>query len=701
MTYAAPVLRDLPLDVLASLRSCTWLALLDAYGFPAGLTRADLESLSAPELTTRVLDEADLLPLPLARALATIVAFSTEDARRDVYNAAEPLEHPRRWTEATSPADLIAQILAEAVTDPAAALLLDAANTLRDRSFRPRSTYLYFGPVQRGGVPTRRTGARVDSLFAAWCRSRDFGRVVSATERASGAILTFSIIHEDRARTDVFAASAEDDSTLHVNVNRPLRSHLVTYEAARRRLEITTDGPEAVTPLARIFGEVLFGDPRHFLDPPAVDLWKLQEFGPTSLHVPELASKLSVSAIGGTWQSGKGHAMTPRGDDLFKALSRYKIRVEGGRFDLLTLRARVLEQEDGPGQCDVALRPPHLCTVSEPELKPLLDDFLDGARITAPEPRARDFFAKQPWNDPSAGWVASEGEEGFASLVASGILKANPENRAVTPPDHPHAGPTATAYRLHGTTFLAWSPDPTVAPFLIEEKDLVAYVLQFGKLAAAIASALGLEGPATKLDEDGVLHCGRRTLGPTFVLVFLATRPIRTTTAERLRDRAGHGHAVLVAPEGRPQPGGLRQIAMPKLAGPWQPLLAEIVRLLRLEDVVDATVFAPPGARFVLHRASGRVWLDGVACMATERHFRLLEFLIEHDGREAYTKDIAEHVARGRAHEDTTRKQIDSLVVAIEKSFKAAGRKPPKDLRELVAMPRLGHYVLRAKGHIV
>ncbi len=409
-----------------------------------------------------------------------------------------------------------------------------------------------------------------------------------------------------------------------------------------------------------------------------------------------------MSAVGGTWHSGKGHAITPRGRDLYKALARYKIRIEGGWLDLVTLRANVPSKDGAPAQCDVALRPPHLCTVSEPELEPLLADFLDRARLTAPEPRPRDFISMQPWIDSAAGWTIAEEEAGFAWLVASGVLKANPENRAITPPEHPHAGPTATAYPLRGAKYIAWHPDATVAPFVVEEKDLVAYALQFGKLAAVIAGALGLEGPAAKLGRGRrVLHCGRRALGPTHVFVFLPTRPIRPTTVERLRDLAGHGHAVLVVPEGRKEAHGLRQVAMPKLAGPWHPLLAEVARVLKLESFVEAVALAPPDARFVLHRATERVWLDGVACMVTERHFRLLEILIEREGSEVYTKEIADHVARGRAHEDTTRKQIESLVAAIEKSFNAAKMKPQKDLRALIAMTRLGHYVLRARGYVV
>ena len=691
----------LPLEVLASIRLSTWLALLDTHGYPAGTSRADVEASSPLDVTTRLLPVAEEIPLAIARALVTIVTFSTEDARRDVYNAADALAHPHRWPDASSPADLVAGLLAEATRDPRVAKLLRAAGILRDRSFRARSKLVYFGPSKPARGPLSNVAPRLGELVASWCASRDLGAVVSVSEAPENALRAWTVLHEDHLRTYVVAARSSGASALDTIAFRPVRSHLVTYAHARRRLEITTDALEAATPLALAMGVALFDNPRHFLDSPAVDLWKLQELGPASLSIPELAGEVSVSAIGGGWDSGEGHAITPRGRDLFEALARYKIRIEGGRLDLVTLRATRKVGGGGPPQCDVALRPPHLCTVSEPELAPLLEDFLDRARVTDPEPRARDFIARQPWIDNAAGWIEAEGEEDFASLVARGILKPNPQNRAVRSPDHPHAGRTATAYPLHGTTYLAWSPDATVAPFLVEERDLVVYALQFGKLAAAIAEALGLEGPAKKRDEDGVLYCGKRKLGPTYVLVFLLTYPIRATTAERLRDLAGHGHALLIAPEGRAQPGGLRQIAMPKLAGPWRPLLADVARALRVEDLLDATIFAPPDARFVLQRATGRVWLDGVACAVTERHFRLLEIFLQHEGHELHTKDIADHVARGRAHEDTTRKQIDSLFAALEKSFKAAKQRTPKDLRALIAMPRLGYYVLRAKGHIV
>jgi hypothetical protein len=271
----------------------------------------------------------------------------------------------------------------------------------------------------------------------------------------------------------------------------------------------------------------------------------------------------------------------------------------------------------------------------------------------------------------------------------------------VAPPSHPYAGRTATAHPLRGSKFIAWSADATIAPFVVEEKDLVVYALSFPHLARTIAAALGLDGPAEKLDEDGVLYCGRRTLATTHALVFVPTRPIRPATVARLREAAEHGHAVLVTPAGRMREQGLREISMPKLAGPWQPLLGALVRALRVEAYVDTTLYATPGARVVLHRSTQRMWLDGVACtLVTELQFRLLELLVVHAGQPVHTKDIAAHITRGNFHEDTTRRAIEGLLGAIGKSFTAQKKKAPKDLRDLIGMPRRGYYALQVAGFV-
>jgi hypothetical protein len=692
----------LPSEVLFAIRAATWRALFDAYGYPPSLSaatihaaplRAIIDALSSPDL-----------PLPLRRALHTIAAFATEAGRADVYGAAEALGFSTRWPEALSPADLIALLLAAAATNDAVRELVDAAQILRDRAFRPRATLLYVGNPRvdpHVGEPTQYEAPWAREL-ATWCARNDFGAVVGVHTFADAGVLAFELLHEDRAASYLAAGppTGAGAPALSPASYRAVRSHLVTYSPARRRLSITTDSLEAATPLAAMAGVVLFGAARHFLDEQAFDLWKLQELGRDALSIPALAHKLAVSAIGGTWDSGKGHAVTPRGRDFFEALARYKIRIEGGRLDLVTLRGKHLEKTDGPPQADVAVRTPHLLTVSEPELEPLLHEFLDRAQITEPSARVRDFFSLQPWNDVSRTWVNAEGEEGFASLVARGLLVPDTANRSIAPPDHPHAGRTATAYPLRGDTFIAWSPDRSIAPFVVRERDLVVYALSFAKLAAAVASTLSLEGAATALDDDGVLALGRRTLGPTHVVLFLPTRPLRAATIERLREAADHGHAILIVPEGRREKHGLRQVAMPKLAADWRPLLGAIVRALKIESYVETTLYAPADARVVLHRATSRVWIDGVLCASlTEKHFKLLEILITESGQ-VHTKQIADHIARGRNHDDTTRKAIETLLDAVKKSFKALKRKAPKDLSTFITKPKHASYVLNVKGFV-
>ena len=700
-----PARPDLPPEVLRAIRPATWHALFAARGYPSPVAASTFTAKSATPasvlsaIASALARASSPLPPLLAHALFLIPAFATDIGRIDIYDAADALGFATRWPDAISPADLIATLLAVSVTDARVHELVRTAKVARDRAFRPRATLVYVGAPQGDpnvGEPSQYVPTWRDA-FGTWARSRDFGAVVEVEAGVSAGVLSWEIVHEDRWTAPFLAAASP------ILPQRTLRSHRVTYEPARRCLKIVTDALEAATPLARIAGTVLFGAGRHFLDPPAVNLWTLQEHGAGALLVPELAGKLTMSAIGGTWHSGKDHAITPRGRDFFKALQRYKIRIEGGRLDLLTLRAQLPAGVTGPAQCDVALCPPHLVTVSEPELASLMDEFLDGAKITNPAPRPRDFFSLQPWIESRAAWIEVEGQEGFYALLARGLLRADRTNRTVAPPEHPHAGRTATAYPLGegSKKYLAWSPDRTVAPFIVTEEDLVLYALSFEKLAATIAAALGLAGQASKLDDDGVLLCGRRELGPTHVVYSLATRPVRMATVARLIEAAGHGHAILIGPEGRRQELGIRQLAMPKLAGPWEPLLAATVRALKLEKSVNTTVYAPAQARVVLHRATKRVWIDRVLCTKiTEAHFLLLEILVMNAGQAVDTKDIAQHIAKGNQHADTTRRAVESLPVAIERSFAAVGKAVPGDLKGFIGRPKLGRYVLGVAGFV-
>jgi len=683
----------LPTEIVHAMSLPTWHLLFAARGYPAGIT----PKTGSLDVIADVLRDAEL-PELLARAFFTTCAFATEAGRTDIYRAAAALAYPRRWPDAASPADLVARLLAAATTDEDVAELLAAAKIIRDRSFRPHMTLRYAGRRDADtpmGEPTQFVSAWRERIAPALA-SFDFGVVTGVYLRASPGVVSFEIVHEGRRDTYVGAGKGSKPTAV-----RSLCSHLVSYEAGGRALSITTAHPELATPMATLAGTIAFDDPKYFFETHAVDLWKLQELAEDALSIPELSHKLSVTAVGGTWHSGKGHAMTPRGKFFFKALARYKMRIEGGWLELVTLRAKLPANGGAPTECDIALRPPHQVTVSEPEVAAVMYEFLDAAKITNPEPRERDFWSDQPWILTLTEWTAREGAKGVRWLERREILKADASNRAVAPPENPHGARSATGYPLAHGKFLAWSPDPTVMPFLVDERDLVVYALKFGALATMIAKTMGLDDPAGKLDDDGLLFLGHRMLGGTRVYVYLQTRPIRAATEKRLSDGAGAGHAVLVLPRGRFTKTPLRQIAMPKLAGAWHPLLGEIVRAFRLESSVETTVYAPPDARVVFHRATTRLWIDGVHCARVkEKQLRLMELMIDRVGHVMHTKDIAEHIAQGGQHVDTTRHAFTALEEEIIESFVGLKKKPPADLESFVLKPQLGRYTLGVKAFV-
>ena len=684
-----------------SIRIATWQALFAVFGLPPGVTPAT----SSHAVIAAAIALSDL-PDAFASALHLIAAFAIPAGRVEIENAASALGYAKRLPLATSPADLMAALVTAAPTDGVIAAIVEAAKIIRGRSFPPRLTSVHLGApgVDAAiGDPSQYTDP-MKRAVGAWCAETGRGSVIDVVAHGDLRRAVLDVIHEDREET-ILTRAPDAAASIAATIARPVRSHRVVYESESERglLWITTDVQDALMPLARIAGDVLFGDSRHFLRQSPYTLWPLQNRGKNALELPSLAGELAaVRAISGTWHSGKKHAMTPRGKDFFEALARYKIRIDGGRLDAITLRAERRKHDGGPPQFDVTLRPPHLLTCSEPELAPLMNEMLDAAGITRPEAPLIDFFSRQPWIHPRAPWIESEGDIAFEALVARGILVADRSNRAVAHPEYSYAGRLFSAYELSDGRFLAVSADVPIAPFVVDAEDLVVYRLAFAKLAALVAEELGLCGPAIALDDDGVLFCGRREIGPTYVLLFLLTRPIRRATVERLRTMAGHGHAILITPRARMTEGGLRQIAMPSLIGPWRPLLADIVRALDVASLVDTSLYAPVDARIVVHRATTRGWIDGTLCdQLSENHLRLLELLARHPEELVHTKDLAKHIAQGNGNADTTRKTIEGMIDAVRRSFTAQKTKPPKDLAELIEMPKHGCYRLSVIAFVV
>jgi hypothetical protein len=179
--------------------------------------------------------------------------------------------------------------------------------------------------------------------------------------------------------------------------------------------------------------------------------------------------------------------------------------------------------------------------------------------------------------------------------------------------------------------------------------------------------------------------------------VSLPTRLCRASAAERLRRETAPGHAVVLAPEGRIIGRGLAHVTLRSLAPPYAHLLGDIVRALGLVDAVAPTLYAPPGARVVLHAKNGVAYVDGLLiARASVNVVRLLDYLAQNTGQIVTSRGIKEYVSPKAKDDAIARKTVAEFVVAVSESFRDAKKKPPKDIDRFIVQARHGEYRLDA-----
>jgi hypothetical protein len=633
-----------------------------------------------------------------ADALALVEAFAHEDGRRALYEAARALDRARAgWRDCTSPADLAAYVVATARTDAATGEVLECARIRIARSFPHRSWYQFVGkePAQVG-EPTQYL-ARLDAAFARLLDATDRGpwrRV-----RAFGTLrkLHFEFAHEDRA-----LGGAAASPKLAPSAHRPVRSHLVSFDAASNRLFVWTASPDLVTDLVALVAAELVGDARWFFEMPAVDLSALQahaEEGKLPVHGGAFAR---LSLIGMTWDSGAGHSLAPRGADVYAALRRHGVGIAGGAIRHATVRAESAPGARGPRTADLSIRPPYTVTCSEPDVAPAFLREADKLGLTRPGATPRDYWTLAPYVHSREEWLATP--DG-AALVERGFVAFDDRARRVRHPDHPHAGRVAPVFaiRRRGASY-APPEDPILGAFLVDDDALTLGAIDWPKLGAAIAAELRLDAPARAHppDDDRIVRLGAIDLGPQRACFLLCTEPCAASTLDRHRRALAPDLAVFVIPEGRALARGFASVGLARLAGPYRPLLAAAVRELGLQAIVPPTLYAPDGARLVIHRDGKQAYLDGVPLVrASDAMVNALLFLADNAGRLVTAREIGAAISAKSDYDARARKTLRALDDAVAESFRLAKKKLAKDARAIVVMDKHGQYRLGVTVFVV
>ncbi len=323
----------LSLETLWSIRAETWTRIFEAYGAPTGL-KVD----AALDLVTieKALVRSAVSPA-LAERAAQLEALATPLGQTALYQAAAVVEATRdkAWSAAVSAADLAGVVVALGANDPATAEIVELALERVAREFPARTWYQFVGRDAFAiGAPARHE-KKLTAAVAAWGEKSDRGDFARVRMFGDARKAHFEIAHGERASS---AVVANGDAPSSVPL-RTIRSHLFTYEAPTRRLFVWSAQPEVVLELVELFARTVVGDEAWFFSQSAVALEPLQALAAEKKLPLPGGPFAAASLIGITWDSWRGHTMSPRGDDAYEALAAHAIAIDGGLVRLATVRA--------------------------------------------------------------------------------------------------------------------------------------------------------------------------------------------------------------------------------------------------------------------------------------------------------------------------------------------------------------------------
>ena len=703
---SAPVLCA---ETLYAIRPATLARFFRAFGAPRGLAIPDDSS----PLHISAIEDAlvrSALTDDLAERFAVVEAFACDAGRIALYEAARALSYAHAahgWRSYVSAADQACGVVCDAASDEAAREVLDCASIRMARSFPHRTWYQFVARAEGDdaraiGEPTQYL-ARLMAASAAWTEATDRGPW--QRWRAFGDLRKchFEYSHEDWAAGPVLASAAnafDPTAPPSLGIARPIRSHLVSYDAPSARLFVWTAMPNVVLDLVEIFAREVFGDPDFFFATAAVSLDPLQE---RSLDgkLPTFGAHIARSTlIGFTWDSLLGHTLAPRGTDALAAARAYGVGVEGGALRQATIRAETAPGVRGPRSADLAIRPPYTVTCSEASLAaPMLRE-ADELGVTRPSAERRDWWRFAPHKHTRDEWRGlPESDE----LVRRGAIVDGARGRHAAHPRHKHAGRVAAAYAIgrRGMNY-AVAEDRVLSAFLVSDAELVVCSLDWAKVATWIAGELALSGGKHLVADDGMIALGALDLPPTRAHVLLCTRAPTASALDVRRKEASPEHAVFVVPDGRALPKGFAHVGLASLAGPYRALVAPIVRELGLQNVVSPTLYAPKDARLVLHRATKQAYFDGVLlARVNEAMFNMLHFFATNAARTVSAREIAGAISAKSDYDALARKTIAAFDAAVVASFRAAKVKAPKDARRVIGMEKHGQYRLGVTVFVV
>jgi hypothetical protein len=586
-------------------------ALLDAFGAPASPKNA------AVDVARALFEES--APAKLARAAPLLARLGTRSGLRAIVEAARAVRDARAdaWS-ATEPVDVVATLLVEGATAKgrarrAAKRLLDLALLRVERELPERATY---------------------ELLAG--RPLAHEDVVRALRKALGRALREAWHHvgaDGALRVALFMAQGHVD--------------LVRVSPDGARVAVTPAIPEQLSAYVHALGLSMR---------PSLTLKLLHDLDAAALARVALPPGVrSISVVALRWRFPNGARIEIRAEDAL-AIAQALGAAGAGYVDRATIR---VETDDRAA--DAFLQLPHRVEIADRAREPVVRAAIAALGVFEPGARPDDARSLAPYEHPEWRWRGVVGDEGFARLVARGLLARVTVAHVATEDMRMHGASYVVRRVPGGGGEYALAEDRAYGARVVAPEDRVAWRLDRDALAGAMRADLGAApaAAASAIAVDGVLDLGVVALASGKLrFAFAMAAPPRGWLAS-VRRACGIGVTpVVLVPRGHA--AGIDGVAVVELDVPEQLGVAGAGRALgRAAEALgvphEVERWRTCEEDMVIDAAAETVWIAGTAVALSDNAYRLL-VLLARAGRVVATKALGARISASGYPDEVARR---------------------------------------------
>jgi hypothetical protein len=670
-----------------------WRELFAVVGWPDGLS--DDAELSHAAIFTAVV-KLDHLSPDLLDGLEVVMEVGTDTGRDAVLEAAvDQSLDVTGWSEVDSPRELALRLWIGSRTDEQYAQVL-VRSRLHVRE-RPAERAFREFAGKRAHRPTAFDVPSLVSTISAWCASNRRGEGVQVVAYERDDERHFEVLHGHLLRTQLEMKEGRPAILKY----RPGHADHVRYAPDTGRLSISTRSMTMLALYCRVFGEVIAGDATFFASERICSLGPLQRDGTRALEKHSVGGILRVNLVELLWVRSDRDKMWVRSRDCFRFLNELRVKPTEGRL----VEAKLEIYFAGGGRpAVVTVKVPNRLEYRAGKHEGLVEQYLREVGIQGifrEGVSSDDLWSLSPWRHSESVWRQLIGRD-FDRLrradLFTGIRLVSSEH-----PDHPEVIAALEGHALNETEIYGISTDEAISARSLTPSDTEGFELRIDELARKVAAELGLTGTIREVS-DGIWDLGRRELdGAVTVAPFLIAREPGPALERDVRAAAGpSARLILLVPRGRAINRSVPELQIPLPSGPFAGVLRGIVEVLELRAHVSAPMLARPGARLVVDKQHGQVFLDGhrmERLVAGTHPHKFVTALIEAKGGTVLNGQLKAHISPAGDSSVVKQAKKDALD-RLARSFEALEVDPPSDL-DSIFVSAGGGYCLKIACDLV